>query len=172
MRAPINWEICFVTEGDYAGYIEEHFKGAIPGEGDFVDTTGNILGRHKGIIHYTVGQRRGLDLAMGYPVYVKNIDPERNEVVVARDEELYGREVLCRDLNFLSIPGLSEGEELRCFAKIRYRHEAAPAALKMRADGSLLIAFDEPVRAAAPGQSAVFYDGEGLVIGGGIISRE
>ena len=169
---PDSQEICFVTEGDYAGYIEAQYIGDLPGEGNFVDTEGNVLGRHKGIIHYTVGQRRGLELAMGYPVYVKSIDPERNEVVVARDEELYGSEVLCRDLNFLSIHGLSEGEELRCLAKIRYRHEAAPAVLKMREDGSLLIAFDEPVRAAAPGQSAVFYDEDGFVIGGGIISRE
>ena len=162
-------EICFVTDGSYAEYIEKNYEGDIPGEGCFVDEEGNVLGKHRGIVHYTVGQRRGLDLAMGYPVYVKRIDAEKNEVVVSRDEDLYSDTVLCSDLSFLSIEGLKEGEKMRCFAKIRYRHEARPAEISMAGEGLVRIVFDEPVRAAAPGQSAVFYDGDGCVIGGGVI---
>ncbi|MBQ9912325.1 MAG: tRNA 2-thiouridine(34) synthase MnmA [Firmicutes bacterium] len=167
---PDSQEICFVADNDYAGYIEKHCGKDIPGEGDFVDEDGKVLGRHKGLIHYTVGQRKGLELAMGYPVYVKSIDPVRNEVVICRNEALFEKKVVCEDLNFLSIEGLERGEKLRCLAKVRYHHEAAPAYIQMTGDGRLLIEFDEPVRAAAPGQSAVFYDENGCIIGGGIIS--
>ena len=167
---PDSQEICFVTDNDYAGYIEKHCGENMPGEGDFVDENGKVLGRHKGIIHYTVGQRKGLELAMGYPVYVKSIDAVKNEVMICRNEALFEKRVICEDLNFLSIEGLEKGVRLRCFAKVRYHHEAAPAYIEMMEDGRLLIGFDEPVRAAAPGQSAVFYDENGRIIGGGIIS--
>ncbi len=166
---PDSQEICFVPDGSYADYIEKNCGEDIPGEGNFVDEEGNVLGRHKGIIHYTVGQRKGLELAMGYPVYVKSIDPVKNEVVICRNENLFSTVVRCRDLCFMSIPGLGPGEELSCFAKVRYHHKAQSAVIKAEEDGRLRIDFSEPVRAAAPGQSAVFYDEDGLVIGGGII---
>lgn len=137
--------------------------------GFFVDEDGRPLGRHRGILHYTVGQRKGLGIALGRPVYVKKIDAAKNEVVLGPESSLYRSEVLCERVNFLSIPGMSPGEEIRAAARIRYRHEAAPASVRMREDGRVLLRFDEPVRAAAPGQSAVFYDGDGCVIGGGII---
>ncbi len=137
--------------------------------GDFVDKDGNILGRHRGIIHYTVGQRKGLGLSLGYPVYVTKINAAKNEVVVGSEESLYSREVICNDLNFLSIPELREGERLRCTAKIRYHHKAQAAYIELYDSDKVKISFDEPVKAAAPGQSAVFYDDEDCVIGGGII---
>ncbi len=162
-------EICFVPDGDYASYIEEHAGTELPGEGAFVDAEGHVLGKHRGIIHYTVGQRKGLGIALGRPAFVREIRADQNEVVLSDDEALYGREVFCGDLCFMSIPGLSEGERLRCFAKIRYRHAARAAELEKTGDDGLILRFDEPVRAAAPGQAAVFYDGEGCVIGGGVI---
>lgn len=163
-------EICFVPDGDYAGYIEDNAQSEIPPHGNFVDEDGNILGEHKGIIHYTVGQRKGLGIALGYPAFVKRICADTNEVVLGSDESLYGTEVFCRDLNFLSISGMDTGEKIRCKAKIRYHHEAAPAVIEMTGGDLVKIIFDEKVRAATPGQSAVFYDEEDRVIGGGIIT--
>lgn len=161
-------EICFVPDGEYADYVAAHYDGVIPGEGNFVDEDGNVLGKHKGIIHYTVGQRKGLGIAMGHPVFVKEIRTETNEVVLCEDEALYTREVRVGDLNFLSIEDLKEGEELRCKAKIRYRHNPESAVIKRNGE-YVDIYFDEPVRAATPGQSAVFYDDSSYVIGGGKI---
>ena len=173
---PDSQEICFVPDGDYADYVAAHAS-EVTGPGSFVDEDGRVLGIHKGIIHYTVGQRRGLNLPLGYPAYVKEIRPETGEVVIAPEEHLYSREILCRSVNFMSIEGLAPGEELHCQVKIRYHHPGAPATLtpaETGADGdvSIRVLFDEPVRAAAPGQSAVFYDADGCVIGGGIIAKE
>ncbi|MCR5802506.1 MAG: tRNA 2-thiouridine(34) synthase MnmA [Lachnospiraceae bacterium] len=162
-------EICFVPDGDYAGYIENNAEGTVPGEGNFVDEEGHVLGRHKGIIHYTVGQRKGLGLAMGDPVFVKEIRADRDEVVISAEGALFTKEVLCRDVSFQSIEGLSEGESLKCSAKIRYRHAGEEAEIEGAKDGGIMIHFKDPVRAASPGQSAVFYDADGCVIGGGII---
>ena len=162
-------EICFVPDGDYAGFIEANAEAPIPGEGFFVDEAGKWLGTHKGIIHYTIGQRKGLGLAIGHPVYVKRIDPETNEVVIADDAALFSDGIVCGDVNFLSIPGLSEGEAMRCTAKIRYHHTPQEAVIEAIDGGRVRVSFAEPVHAAAPGQSAVFYDAEDRVIGGGII---
>jgi len=168
---PDSQEICFVTDGSYADFIEKEVGADFPGEGDFVDGAGKILGRHKGIVHYTVGQRKGLGIALGYPAYVKAIRADRNEVVLGEEKSLYSRELLCRDLNFMSIEGLSEGESLECTAKIRYRHGGQAARIALQGPDLLKVTFDEPVRAATPGQSAVFYDEEGCVIGGGVIAE-
>ena len=168
---PDSQEICFVPDGDYAGYIEENFEGNVPPEGDFVDEAGNVLGRHKGITHYTIGQRKGLGIAAGHPIFVKEINAERNEVILSEEEAVFGHEVICRDVNLLSIPELEVGEKIRCNAKIRYRHAGADAILEGLGDNMVKLTFDEPVRAATPGQSAVFYDGNDCVIGGGIIRR-
>ena len=162
-------EICFVPDGDYAGYIEANANGNIPGEGDFVDETGNRLGKHKGIIHYTVGQRKGLGLAMGDPVYVQKIRPETDEVVVGDESSLYRNNIICGDLNFMSIPDLPEGEVLECRAKVRYHHSPQEAAVEAVGPDRVRVSFVSPVRAPAPGQSAVFYDRDDNVIGGGII---
>ncbi len=168
---PDSQEICFVTNGSYADFIKKNAGDALPGEGNFVDTAGNVLGRHKGIIHYTVGQRKGLGIALGYPAYVKEIRTDSNEVVLSEEKELYRRELLCRDLNFMSVPGLPKDGSMSCTVKIRYRHAGQPAEISPAGDGLLKVSFSEPVRAATPGQSAVFYDEMGQVIGGGVISE-
>ncbi len=165
---PDSQEICFVPDDDYAGYIENNCDESIPREGDFVDEDGKVLGRHKGIIHYTIGQRKGLGIAFGVPMYVKHIDVCRNEVVLAGDQDLYEKRIVCSDVNFMSIEGICKDESIRCKAKIRYHHAPA-AATATYEDGKLILDFDEPVRAAAPGQSAVMYDENGYVIGGGVI---
>ncbi len=163
-------EICFVSEGiSYADYIEEHAEVDVPGPGNFVDEEGNILGTHKGIIHYTVGQRKGLGLALGYPAYVKEIKAFQNEVVIGREQDLYCRTVICEDINLLSIASLQE--KLPCMVKIRYQHSGQKADIEMLGDNSIRICFEDPVRAAAPGQAAVFYDKEDCLIGGGVISK-
>ncbi|MBR1568585.1 MAG: tRNA 2-thiouridine(34) synthase MnmA [Lachnospiraceae bacterium] len=168
---PDSQEICFVTDGDYVDYIEQNAEQEIPGEGFFVDTDGNRLGRHRGIIHYTVGQRKGLGLALGYPAYVKEIRTDTNEVVIGTEEELYRSRIYCDQLNYLSIAGLQTGERIRANVKIRYHHAAAPAWITLVEPDLAAVDFDSPVRAAAPGQSAVFYDGQDCVIGGGVIQK-
>jgi len=162
-------EICFVSDDDYAGYIEANYDGPLPGEGDFVDEDGNVLGRHKGIIHYTVGQRKGLGIAFGHPMYVKRIDTARNEVILSGNESLFTGTVVCSDINMMGIPDIDPGTKIRCRAKVRYRHEPEDAYACMDEKGHLVIMFDKPVRAAAPGQSAVMYDENDCIIGGGII---
>ena len=161
-------EICFIPDGDYASYIEEHSDEQTPGEGNFTDENGNVLGRHKGIIHYTVGQRKGLGIALGKPAYVKRIDAEKNEVVLSDDAGLYGSTLTCGRLAFMGIPEPEDGESFRARVKIRYRHDGENAVITRIGD-TVRITFDKPVRAAAPGQSAVFYDSEGRVTGGGVI---
>ncbi|MDO4805575.1 MAG: tRNA 2-thiouridine(34) synthase MnmA [Lachnospiraceae bacterium] len=163
-------EICFVPDGSYADYIEANAKTPVPGEGFFVDEAGRKLGKHKGIIHYTVGQRKGLGIALGHPVYVKEIRPDANEVVLGDEKSLYQSEILCRDVNYLGISGLADGERLRCMAKIRYHHRPQEAVITAAGPDSVRVSFKKPVRAAAPGQSAVFYDADGCVIGGGVIA--
>ncbi|MBO4422692.1 MAG: tRNA 2-thiouridine(34) synthase MnmA [Clostridia bacterium] len=167
---PDSQEICFVTDGDYADFIASHTDAALPGEGNFVDESGNILGRHKGIVHYTVGQRKGLGIALGRPAYIKKICADNNEIVLGTSDDVRCTELICGDLCFMSVPEPRTGEKLRCLVKVRYRHPGQYATLEKKEDGRLLISFDEPVRSAAPGQSAVFYDGDGCVVGGGIIS--
>ena len=168
-KKPDSQEICFVAEGSYTDYIEENAEADIPPEGNFVDTRGKILGKHKGIIHYTPGQRKGLGIALGYPAYVKEIRSETNEVVLGKEEDLYRKEIVCDQLNFLSIPDLDPGEKIHAKVKVRYHHEGENALIEKCGFDQVHIVFDRPVRAPAPGQSAVFYDEAGRVIGGGII---
>lgn len=165
-------EICFVLDGGYAEYIESHSEGSLPPPGDFVDTQGNVIGQHKGIVHYTVGQRKGLGLALGYPAYVKQIDALNNRVVIGDEKSVLKNEIVCRELNFQSIEDITEGESVKALVKIRYHHEAAPALITRTDDSTVKVCFDEPVKAPAPGQSAVFYDKDMRVVGGGVIAAE
>lgn len=158
-------DICFVPDGHYEKFIEEYRKEAVP-EGNFVTEDGEILGRHKGIIHYTVGQRKGLGIAAAFPYYVKEIRPDSNEVVLCAHEELFRRTLLAKEVNWVSIS--APKGEIRGQAKIRYRHSPQPATAKVLEDGILQVTFDEPQRAITKGQSVVLYDGE-LVLGGGKI---
>ncbi|MBR5996307.1 MAG: tRNA 2-thiouridine(34) synthase MnmA [Eubacteriaceae bacterium] len=167
---PDSQEICFVSNGGYADYIKDNSGAVLPGEGFFVDDSGKILGRHKGIVHYTVGQRKGLGIAFGYPVYVKEIRSSTNEIVLSDEQSLYSSELFCRDVNFMSISGLQPGVPVRCSVKIRYRHEGMPAVITAADNGSVKVRFEEPAKAITPGQSAVFYNEEDEVIGGGVIA--
>ena len=170
-QKPDSQEICFVTEGSYADYIERAIGKELP-SGNFVDEEGNVLGQHKGVAHYTVGQRKGLGLALGAPAYVTRIDAEKNEVVIGGEPSLYRSSIACGDLHFMGVAGLSLGETMRAFVKIRYNHKGAPATLEKSGDDTLAVTFDTPVRAPTPGQSAVFYDEAGHILGGGKIRRE
>ncbi|MBQ6468469.1 MAG: tRNA 2-thiouridine(34) synthase MnmA [Lachnospiraceae bacterium] len=168
---PDSQEICFVPDGSYADFIREHENGAVPAEGNFVDESGNVLGRHRGIIHYTVGQRKGLGVAFGHPMYIKEIRADRNEIVLSGYEQTFCKAILCKDLNFMSISEPGKGEAVRCHVKVRYHHSGQYALLEKTGEDRFRVSFEEPVRFAAPGQSAVFYDENDCIIGGGIISE-
>lgn len=163
---PDSMEICFVPDQDYAGYIQRE-TGYEPVPGNFVDLDGNVLGRHQGIIHYTVGQRKGLGLAMGHPVFVVAIRPETNEVVIGENKDVFAPKLYANRLNFMGIEKL-EGE-LKCMAKIRYSHQGAACTIKMAGEDLLECTFDEEQRAITPGQALVLYDGEHVLGGGTII---
>lgn len=162
---PDSQDICFVPDGDYAEFIRRESKKEVP-EGNFVSTDGKILGRHKGITHYTVGQRKGLGLSLGHPAFVLEIRPETNEVVIGTNEESMTRFVKANRLNFMAVEDI-EGE-MRAFGKIRYNHKGAPCTVKRTGEDEILCTFDEPVRAVTPGQALVLYDGD-YVLGGGTI---
>ena len=158
-------DICFVTDGDYAGFIER-FSGEAPRSGRFIDPDGNCLGQHKGITRYTIGQRHGLGLAMPYPAYVLEIRPEDDTIVVGRNELLYSKIFHVRDVNLISAEYLSS--PVRAYVKVRYKQIEQPATVYQTGDDAAYIEFDEPQRAITKGQAAVIYDGD-YVIGGGTI---
>ncbi len=164
---PDSQDICFVPDGDYAKVIELR-TGRRCETGNFIDTDGHILGRHKGIIRYTIGQRKGLGIAFGKPTFVVDIRPETNEVVLGSNEELMGRELSASDFNWIA--GEPPADAFTCRAKIRYRQEEQPASVTVLADGRVHLSFDEPQRAITPGQAVVLYDGD-TVLGGGVIER-
>ncbi len=162
---PDSQEICFIPDHDYAGFIEK-YTGTSDREGNFVDTRGNILGRHRGITHYTVGQRKGLGVTFGKPMFVLAIRPETREVVLGEAGEVFGDSLICDHLNFMAIPDLTD--ELRVMAKIRYSHAGAWARIRKTGPDEVTCRFETPVRAITPGQAVVFYS-EGNVLGGGTI---
>lgn len=164
---PDSQEICFVPDQDYAGFIERT-TGAPSQTGNFVQADGTILGQHKGIIHYTIGQRRGLGLPMGRRVVVTEIRPETNEVVIGEQEDVWTDHLLADRLNWMSVPDLTE--ERSASAKIRYNHTGTPCTLQKTASDQIRVQFHEPVRAVTPGQAVVFYDGD-CVLGGGTILK-
>ena len=163
---PDSQEICFVPDNDYAAFIRREAEDRVPGAGNFVTAEGAVLGRHKGIVHYTVGQRRGLELAMGERVFVTEIRPETNEVVIGRNEDLFTDRVFCDGVNYMAVRELTQPVRMR--AKIRYNHRGEYCTVQRQAGGGLMAVFEKPVRAATPGQAIVFYDGE-YVAGGGTI---
>lgn len=166
-KKPDSQEICFIPDHDYASYIERETGRHFP-QGNFVDINGNILGRHKGIIHYTIGQRKGLGLSLGSPVFVVDIRPDTNEVVIGTNEDTFCDRLLADQVNFMSIPGLTG--ESSVTAKIRYSHQGAPCKIKMVGDDKIVCHFEEPVRAVTPGQAVVFYQND-LVVGGAVIRQ-
>jgi tRNA-specific 2-thiouridylase len=169
---PESQEICFVPTGDYAQFIESYLKDqnhqAPPDSGEMVTEGGGLVGRHQGLHRYTVGQRRGLGVATGAPLYVLQIDRNENRLVVGAEQELYKSECEVGDVNWISVATLDQ--PARAEVKIRLRHEAAPATLEPVDANSVRVRFEAPQRAITPGQSAVFYSGNN-VLGGGWIRQ-
>ncbi|MDF2540280.1 MAG: hypothetical protein K0S76_3301 [Herbinix sp.] len=183
---PDSQEICFVSDNNYAGFIENYLKennlknnnnidnnhnvskytGLTPG--NYVNTAGENIGRHNGLVHYTVGQRKGLGIAMGQPVFVLELRPETNEVVLGSANEVFADRLYANRLNFMAIEDL-EGEMV-VDVKIRYSHKGAKCTIKKTAEDEVLCIFEEPQRAITPGQAVVFYQGD-YVVGGGTIIK-
>jgi len=167
---PESQEICFVPSGKYVQFIEAYLgeRGeTLPAEeGDLVTTSGEVLGRHRGVHHYTIGQRKGLGIAAGRPLYVVELDHAANRVVVGDDAELRSDSCEVRDVNWISFAALQS--PVRASVKIRHRHEPAAATIEPAGAASARVQFDEPQRAVTPGQAAVFYSNE-VVLGGGWI---
>ena len=168
-------DICFVTNGDYSGFVESWINlrndtsaVKIPGAGEFVDTAGNVLGQHKGIHRYTIGQRTGLGIAVGRPVYVNKIDAENNRVVLGDKDELLSSGCEVDSMNWIS--GIIPDQSIQAEVKIRYRHPGESATIRILSETKVEIRFDSPQRAITPGQAAVIYNGD-QVLGGGWISR-
>lgn len=162
---PDSQEICFIPDHDYAGFIRD-FTGKEFQPGNFVTADGKVLGRHKGIVNYTVGQRKGLGLSAGHPVFVTKICPDSNEVVIGEAEDVFTDTLLCRQLNPMGAENFSQ--ITRATAKIRYSHKGSACQVERLEEDLVRCRFDEPVRAVTPGQAVVFYD-EDIVLGGGII---
>ena len=158
-------DICFIPDGDYVRFIIE-CTGTRPSKGRFIDVDGNDLGENNGVICYTIGQRRGLGLAMPYPPYVLEIRPEDDLVVIGKDEMLYSNTLLAKEINLIPFDKLDA--PFRALVKIRYRHNEQFATVYQVDDDTLRIEFDEPQRAITKGQAAVIYDGD-IVLGGGTI---
>lgn len=163
---PDSQDICFIPDGDYVKFLKAYTNRTVPA-GNFVTKDGKIIGLHKGIIHYTIGQRRGLDLPMGHRVFVTGINADSNEVVVGENQDLMKRIVYADHINLMSQAEIPDGT--RVIAKIRYNHKGAPASIRMLENGILECIFDEPQRAITPGQALVMYDGVNVLGGGTII---
>jgi len=162
---PDSQDICFVPDGDYASFIEKHTGEKIK-KGDFIDTDGKILGTHEGILHYTIGQRKGLGIAFGKPMFVIEIKPTDNTVVLGDEDKLFKTELVAKNVNFISIEKLVE--PMRVLGKTRYKHIEQPCVISPNADGSITAVFEKPQRAITKGQAVVFYDGDIVVCGGTI----
>ncbi|NLJ57712.1 MAG: tRNA 2-thiouridine(34) synthase MnmA [Tissierellia bacterium] len=164
-RKPDSQDICFVKDGDYAGFLE-NTMGVESKKGNFIDRHGNVVGQHKGIIHYTIGQRKGLGIARGKPVYVINKNMEDNTVTIGNKEDLYTKKLKAFDLNMIAVEKLTSA--MKATVKTRYSQQETPATLHPESEDEIIVEFDESQRAITPGQAVVFYDGD-IVIGGGTI---
>lgn len=162
---PDSQDICFVPDGDYARFIETYCKKTFP-QGDFVNEEGTVLGTHKGIIRYTIGQRKGLGLSLPEPLYVCEKRMDTNTVVLGKNESLFHNTLKAGDLNWIAFENITE--PVRCKAKIRYKQKEADAVIQRISDDQVKVTFDEPQRGITCGQAVVFYDGD-LVLGGGKI---
>ena len=164
---PDSQDICFVTDGKYHEFLEDYTGKKVPC-GNFVDKDGHVLGQHQGITHYTIGQRKGLGLSAGRPVFVTEIRPQTNEVVIGDNNEVFQRGLIAHALNFMAIPKPSG--PIRLWAKVRYAHKGAWCTVRLTGADTAECIFEEPVRAITPGQAVVFYEGD-VVAGGGIIEK-
>jgi tRNA-specific 2-thiouridylase len=165
-------EICFVPDGNYAGFIDRYLEAEnasdrLPGTGEIVDATGKVVGRHEGIHRYTIGQRRGIGIADQRPLYVVNINADKNRVTVGSAEELLSTEFIAAGVNWIAVDNSSD--PVRAEVRVRYRHTAAPATINPLPNNRASIVFDEPQRAITPGQATVFYRHDEVVGGGWIV---
>ncbi len=163
---PDSQEICFIPDNDYAAFIDREAGERVPKPGCFVTKDGEVLGRHLGITHYTVGQRKGLNLSMGHPVFVTQIRPDTDEVVIGGAEEVFGTSLVCNQINYMGMEDLRGSREV--LAKIRYAHAGEKCVIEKTGEDQIHCMFQTPVRAITPGQAVVFYE-DGYVLGGGII---
>ena len=168
-------EICFVPDGDYSGFIDRYLEAEkqtdrLPGAGEIVTASGEVLGRHTGIHRYTIGQRRGLGIADAKPLYVLNVDAANNRVVVGYDNDLSSDEFTAAGVNWIAFDNPIEA--VRAEVRVRYRHTAAPATITPLSTNRVSVSFDEPQRAITPGQATVFYRGDEVVGGGWIVKSE
>ncbi|MGE5473642.1 MAG: tRNA 2-thiouridine(34) synthase MnmA [Ignavibacteriales bacterium] len=161
---PESQEICFV-EGNYGDFIESKRPG-ISKSGDFVDVTGRVLGRHKGLIHYTIGQRKGLGIALGKPMFVTAIDTEKNQVILGDESRIFSDELIAADINLIAVDKIEKEMEVK--AKVRYLAKESCACISPLENGQIKVKFEEKQRAITPGQAVVFYKDD-VVIGGGTI---
>lgn len=159
-------EICFVPDNDYAGFVKQQVGDKVK-PGPILNMAGDVLGQHKGLAYYTIGQRRGLGLSMPNPVYVAQLDVARNAVIIAENEALFNSGLRAGQVNWISVDPISEPRS--AFAQIRYRHTAQPGILRRLPSGEAELIFDEPQRAITPGQSVVFYDDDDRVLAGAVI---
>lgn len=166
-QKPDSQDICFIPDNDYKRFLEEE-TGEKPCEGNFVDKSGNVLGKHRGITHYTIGQRKGLNLAFGHPVFVTELRPDTNEVVIGGAEDVYVDALEAAQLHCMAVEHFEEGQ--RMMAKIRYADKGQMCTIEKLEGDKAFIAFDQEVRAVTPGQAVVFYQ-ENTVLGGGTIVR-
>lgn len=164
---PDSQDICFVEDGKYANFIRHETK-KWPRQGEFVNMDGEVVGKHRGIIYYTVGQRKGLDLQLGYPAYVAEIDAKKNQIVVSDNKSLFKDTVIAENVNMMAAADLSEPTE--AFAKIRYNHIGADCVVQM-IEGRLICKFNEPQRAITPGQALVVYKDGVVLCGGEIVAK-
>lgn len=160
-------DICFVPDHDYAGFIYRE-TGTESKPGNFVDKDGNVLGQHKGIIHYTIGQRKGLGITAETPLFVQELRPETNEVVICKSEDLFETTCYISGMNYMAIESLTG--EMEAIGKVRYSHKGANCVIKPEKDGLVECRFNNPQRAMTPGQAAVFYKDD-YVVGGGVIEK-
>ncbi len=163
---PDSQEICFIPDDDYAGYLERAVPDRIPPAGRFVLKDGTDLGPNKGITHYTIGQRKHLGLSMGHPVFVTELRPESNTVVIGENSDVFGNKLLCSKLNFMSVEDIPVGESMRAVGKIRYSHKGTPCTITRTGQDEITCVFDEDVRAITPGQAVVFYEDDHILCGG------
>ncbi len=159
-------DICFIPDGDYHAFLEKYAETHLPDGGNFINEEGKILGQHKGITHYTVGQRKGLGIALGKPVFVSEIRPKTNEVVICDTGDVYSKALVCNKLNFMAVEDLKE--EVEVIAKIRYAHKGSPCTIEKIGEDLVKCSFYEEVRAITPGQNVVFYQND-YVFGSGVI---
>lgn len=160
-------EICFIPDNDYKKFLKENISEKVQ-KGNITLKTGEILGKHQGLINYTIGQRKGLGISYKEPLYVIDLNKEKNEVIVGTEKDLYSKKLYATNINWLAFDSLNS--QIECYAKVRYRAKEAKAII-CKENGEIKVEFEEPQRAITPGQSVVFYDKNGIVLGGGIIRK-